>query len=292
MDDQIVKALAFNGTVRIYAAVTTEVVALAQRKHDTWPTASAALGRTLTGALLLGSTLKGEDQVTVKIEGGGPIGAIVAHADTKGYTRGYVSHPHVDAPLNSHGKLDVAGVVGDQGFLSVTKDLGLKDHFTGQVPLRTGEIGDDFTYYFASSEQIPSSVGLGVIVQPDESIKASGGLMLQMLPGADDEVIDKLEQHINQSVPISQMVDQGYTPEAMIEAWLGTQDFQVLEQMAPAFRCQCSKERFARSLASLGKEEIDEMIREDGGAEATCHFCNTTYWFDEDELRDIRQKAL
>lgn len=288
MRDHLVKALAFDGQVRAYAAVTTNLVSEAQQRHDTWATASAALGRTLTGAQLFATMFKGDNKLTVKIEGDGPMGAIVADADAQGDVRGYVRQPHVDFDLNAYGKLDVARAVGDNGTFSVVKDLGMRDHFTGEVPLASGEIGDDFAYYFAASEQVPSTVGLGVLVNPDHSIRAAGGMIVQMLPGAAETTIAHIEKNISKAASITSLVDAGHTPESMLEAWLDTPDIKMTETMDLAFTCSCSRERFANGIASLGAEEIDAMIAEDGFAEATCHFCGAAYHFNQEELTALK----
>lgn len=290
MSDYLVKALAFNGQVRAQAVRSTEMVSEAQRRQTTWPIVSAALGRTMTAATMMGTQLKGDNRITVTVEGGGPVGAIIVDANSKGETRGYVTNPHVHFELNAKGKLDVARVVGTSGYLSVVKDLGLKESFTGRVPLVSGEIGDDFTYYFASSEQIPSAVGVGVLVNPDNSIKASGGFLIQVLPGAEESTIDRLENRLKSIAPISKLIDQGLTPEEILEEIFGKEDLNILETMPVYYKCQCSREKLENALVGLGKEEIQSMIEEDHGAEATCHFCNEVYHFSEDDLKEIAAK--
>ncbi|MBT2575086.1 Hsp33 family molecular chaperone HslO [Bacillus sp. ISL-51] len=288
--DYLIKAIAFDGKVRAYAARTTDMVNEAQRRHDTWPTASAALGRTMTASLMLGAMLKGEDKLTVKVEGGGPIGAIVADANAKGEVRAYVSNPHVHFDLNEQGKLDVRRAVGTNGTLSVVKDLGLREFFTGQVEIVSGELGDDFTYYLVSSEQVPSSVGVGVLVNPDNTILAAGGFILQLLPGTDEETISTIEQRLSQVEPISKLIQKGLTPEEILEEVLG-QKPEVLESMPVKFHCSCSKERFQTAILGLGKKEIQDMIEEDGKAEAVCHFCNENYLFTKEELKELRDET-
>lgn len=291
MRDYLVKALAYDGQVRAYAARTTETVAEAQRRHDTWATASAALGRTMTGAVLAGAMLKGDDQLTVKIEGGGPVGPIIADADSKGRVRGYVENPHVHFALNERGKLDVARAVGANGTLSIVKDLGMREHFTGQVPLISGEIGEDFAYYFASSEQVPSSVGVGVLVNPDHTILASGGVIVQMMPGAAETTVARIEKRIKQVTPISRLIEAGSTPEEVLDEWLERERVDIIDRLDVSFRCGCSRERIANGIISLGKEEIEAMIAEDGFAEATCHFCREAYHFDQGALNELKQSA-
>ncbi|MED4555835.1 redox-regulated molecular chaperone HslO [Bacillus subtilis] len=288
--DYLVKALAYDGKVRAYAARTTDMVNEGQRRHGTWPTASAALGRTMTASLMLGAMLKGDDKLTVKIEGGGPIGAIVADANAKGEVRAYVSNPQVHFDLNEQGKLDVRRAVGTNGTLSVVKDLGLREFFTGQVEIVSGELGDDFTYYLVSSEQVPSSVGVGVLVNPDNTILAAGGFIIQLMPGTDDETITKIEQRLSQVEPISKLIQKGLTPEEILEEVLGEKP-EILETMPVRFNCPCSKERFETAILGLGKKEIQDMIEEDGQAEAVCHFCNEKYLFTKEELEGLRDQT-
>ncbi|WP_042147447.1 Hsp33 family molecular chaperone HslO [Paucisalibacillus sp. EB02] len=287
MSDYLIKATTFNGMVRAYAIRSTNMVEEARRRQDTWATASAAMGRTMTISAMIGAMLKGEDSITVKVEGGGPIGVIVADANAKGEVRSYVTHPHVDFDLNEKGKLDVARAVGTTGSLSVVKDLGLRDFFTGQVPIVSGEISEDFTYYFATSEQVPSAVGAGVLVNPDHTILASGGFVVQVMPGADVEVVDKLEARINSFPPISSLIQQGKTPEEILELLFEGEELKIHEKMPVQFKCKCSKERLANAIVGLGNDEIRQMIDEDHGAEATCHFCNETYHFTEEELEEL-----
>ena len=291
MSDYLVKAVGFEGKVRAYAINTTEMVNEAVRRHETWPTASAALGRAMTATTMMGAMLKGDEKLTVKIDGGGPIGAIIVDSNAKGETRGYVGNPKVDFELNKEGKFDVARAVGKDGLLSVVKDLGMRDHFTGSVPLISGELGEDFTYYFASSEQTPASVGVGVLVNPDGSILASGGFMIQLMPGADDETITEIEKRLSTLPPISKLIEAGMPPEELILALLGDDNAKVLNKMDVKFQCHCSKERISQALISLGKGELTEMIEEDGGAETECHFCNETYNFTVADLQELLEDA-
>lgn len=285
--DYIVKALAYDGQIRAYSALTTETVQEAQTRHYTWPTASAALGRTMTATLMMGAMLKGDQKLTVTVDGQGPIGKITADADAKGNVRGYVSQPQTHFPLNDAGKLDVRRAVGVDGALSVVKDVGMKDYFTGSSPIVSGELGDDFTYYFAKSEQVPSSVGLGVLVNPDNSIKAAGGFIIQVMPGADDKVISQLEDAISNMTPVSKLIEQGLTPEEILEEVLGKDNLQILETMPAQFECNCGHDKFLNAIRSLGEAEIESMIKEDYGAEAQCHFCRNKYHYSEEELRDL-----
>lgn len=285
--DYIVKALAYDGQIRAYSALTTETVQEAQTRHYTWPTASAALGRTMTATLMMGAMLKGDQKLTVTVDGQGPIGKITADADGKGNVRGYVSQPQTHFPLNDAGKLDVRRAVGVDGALSVVKDVGMKDYFTGSSPIVSGELGDDFTYYFAKSEQVPSSVGLGVLVNPDNSIKAAGGFIIQVMPGADDKVISQLEDAISNMTPVSKLIEQGLTPEEILEEVLGKDNLQILETMPAQFECNCGHDKFLNAIRSLGEAEIESMIKEDHGAEAQCHFCRNKYHYSEEEIRDL-----
>ncbi|QCR30773.1 Hsp33 family molecular chaperone HslO [Lysinibacillus sp. SGAir0095] len=284
MSDYLIRALGFNGNVRAFAARTTETVGEAQKRHNTWPTATAAIGRSMTATVMMGAMLKGEDKLTVKIEGNGPIGPMVIDANAKGEVRGFVTNPQVHFDLNDVGKLDVRRAVGTEGALTVVKDLGLRDMFTGQTPIVSGEIAEDFTYYFAVSEQVPSSVGLGVLVNPDNSVLAAGGFIIQLLPGCDEETISEIEKHLQNIEPVSKMIEKGLTPEQILEVVLGENNVQVLSKSPVEFKCQCSKERFGAAIMSLGAQEIQEMIDEDGGAEAECHFCLEKYQFDQQDL--------
>lgn len=291
MNDYLVKALAYDGQVRAFAITTTETVGEAQRRHYTWPTASAALGRTMTAGVMLGATLKGEDKLTIKIEGGGPIGLILVDTNAKGEVRGYVTNPQTHFDLNAHGKLDVRRAVGTEGTLTVVKDIGMREQFSGQVPIVSGEIGDDFTYYLVSSEQTPSSVGVGVLVNPDNTILAAGGFLLQLLPGTDEETISRIEQRLKTIEPISRLIEKGLTPEDILVEIVGKDNLKILEKMPVSFHCPCSRERIESAIISLGKEEIDAMIIEDEKAEAQCHFCNETYHFSKEDLIELKEKV-
>lgn len=292
MSDYLVKALAYEGFVRAYAVNATETIAEAQRRHDTWNTSSAALGRTMIGALMLGATLKGDDKMTVKIEGNGPAGAIVVDSNGKGEVKGYIKNPHISLPLNEIGKIDVRGAVGTEGMFTVIKDLGLKEPFSGQTPIVSGEIGEDFTYYLAVSEQIPSAVGVSVLVDTDDSIKTAGGFMIQIMPGASDEIIDQIEARLKETARISTLLDGGQTPEEILQNLLATDDVEFLEKMPVQFKCDCSKEKFASAIITLGAEQIQELIDQDHGAEAVCAFCNNKYEYSEADLYELKQEIL
>ncbi|HLR15986.1 MAG TPA: Hsp33 family molecular chaperone HslO [Bacillota bacterium] len=291
MENYLIKATGFDGMVRAYTSTTTGVVEEARKRHDSWATATAALGRTMTITAMMGAMLKGDDTITAKIEGGGPLGGIVVDANATGDVRGYVQQPQTDFPTNSFGKLDVARAVGTEGTLSIVKDVGLKDYFTGQVQLVSGEISEDFTYYFAHSEQVPSAVGAGVLVNPDHSVLAAGGFIVQMMPGATDEVITQVEENITNMPAISESIQAGKTPAELLDLLFGEAPYSILEQVPIQFTCTCSKERFERAIVGLGVDEIKAMIDEDKGAEAQCHFCNETYHFTEEELRHCLEET-
>lgn len=283
--DRLIRGTAFEGKVRAFAVSTTKLVEELRRRHDTYPTATAAMGRTVTAAAMMGSMLKGEEKLTVKIKGDGPIGHIVADANAKGEVRGYVKEPHVHLPSNSQGKLDVRGAVGTAGFLNVTKDLGLKEPYHGSVPLISGELGEDFTYYFALSEQTPSAVGLGVLVDTDNSVIVAGGFIIQLLPGLSDAEITKIEQAIGQMPPVTSLLDQGMELEEML-TWL-LPDVKILEEMEIVFACTCSRERVENTLISLGRQELMELIEEKEDAEVICDFCREQYVVTPEELTEL-----
>lgn len=289
MSDYLIKATACEGKVRAYAIESTKLAEEARRRQDTWATATAALGRTISISAMMGAMLKGEDKITIKIEGDGPTGPIVADANGKGEARAYITNPHVDFDLNERGKLDVARAVGTSGYLSIVKDLGLKEHFTGQVPIVSGEISEDFTYYFANSEQIPTAVGAGVLVNPDQTVLAAGGFIVQVMPGVTDETIDYIEKQIASIPAISSLIESGKTPEDILQEIFGKEEVKILDKLPIVFRCTCSLERIKNAISSLDSKELDEMIEIDGGAEANCHFCNEQYRVTKEELIELRQ---
>lgn len=293
MTDSLIKALAYNNEIRVYVIKATDMVEEARKLHDSWSTATAAIGRTMIGTTLLGATLKNkQDKLTVRIQGGGPIGYMIADSNMYGETKAYVDNPHVTLDLNDKGKLDVKGAVGTDGMLTVSKDQGLKTPFTGQVPLISGELAEDFTYYMAVSEQTPSAFGLSVLVNPDESVQAAGGFMIQVLPGASDETIDELEKTIQQIPQISGSLGQNMDLEEILIQLVGQDNYKILEEIPVTFKCDCSKERFSSAIISLGKEEIQQMIDEDGGAEAVCHFCRTKYHYNIEELEALKEEVI
>ena len=294
MTDYLVKALAFNGEIRAMATRTTDTVSEAQKRHDTWRAATAALGRTMTGSLLLGAMHKNDEKLTVKIQADGPVGAIVVDVDGTGNVKGYVKNPEVNLPPNELGKIDVRGAVGTNGTFSVVKDLGLKEPVTGQVPIVSGEIAEDFTYYLANSEQVPSAVGLSVLVDntDDDCVKAAGGFVIQVMPGASEATIVEIEKRLADIPQVSTLLDQGETPEAILNRLLGEENVEILETMPVQFFCDCSKERFASAIVTLGESELTKMIEEDEGAEAVCHFCGEKYQYNAAELTELRDEAI
>lgn len=292
MADYLVKALAYGGFIRAYAVDATETVREAQRRHEMWHSSSAALGRTLVGSVLLAnSMLKNDgDTLTVKIQGDGPGGAMIVDANAKGDVKGYIQNPHVSLPLNENGKIDVRGVVGTNGIMTVIKDLGLKEPFSGQTPLVSGELGEDFTYYMAVSEQVPSAIGLSVLVNPDETVCTAGGFMIQVMPGAEEEVIDALEKRLTELPKVSDLLASGKTPEDLLDTIFAGESLMILEEVPVQFKCNCSKEKFASAIITLGTSEIQAMIDEDHGAETVCSFCNNKYHFDEAELNALKDE--
>lgn len=289
--DYIVRALSMDGAIRIFAADTTQTVNEAVRVHDCFPTAAAALGRTITGAAIMGAMLKGEgDSITLQINGGGPIGRILAVSKADLKVKGYCDEPHVDLDRRPDGKLDVGTAVGKNGYLSVVRDFGLKEPYVGKVSLSTGEIGDDLTLYFARSEQVPSAVGLGVLVDTDYTIKAAGGFVIQLMPGATDEHINAVETAINQTPSVTELLDYGMTPEDIIEKLLP--DFSVMysEPLKVEYRCDCSRKRMEKALISIGRKDLEELVNEDEKAELVCHFCNKKYNFGKSDLERLLNK--
>ncbi|WP_044795555.1 redox-regulated molecular chaperone HslO [Bacillus cereus] len=287
MKDYLVKALAFDGEVRAYSVRTTNTVSEAQRRHDTWRTASAALGRSLTAGTMMGAMLKGEQKLTIKVEGNGPIGPILVDAHANGDVRGYVTNPHVDFEGTEQGKLRVYQAVGTEGFVTIIKDIGMREPFIGQSPIVSGELGEDFTYYFAVSEQTPSSVGVGVLVNGDDSILAAGGFILQIMPGAQDETISFIEDRLQKIPPVSTLIEQGLSPEELLYAVLGEDKVKVLETMDVQFNCTCSRERIESVLISLGKTELEQVREEEEETEVHCHFCNERYKFSKEDITKL-----
>lgn len=291
MNDYIIRATAANDQIRAFAAVTTEMVETAREHHNTSPVATAALGRLLTAGAMMGSMMKGEkDVLTLQIKAGGPLQGITVTADSQGNVKGYVGNPDVCIPANSKGKLDVAGAVGP-GFLTVIKDMGLKEPYSGQVMLQTCEIAEDLTYYFATSEQVPSAVGLGVLMNKNNTVRQAGGFIVQLMPFAEEEVISRLEQNVQKINSVTNLLEEGHTPESLLEKVLEGFDIQINEKMDTRFHCNCSKERVAKALISIGRKELNEMIQEGKPIEMNCHFCNTNYTFTVEEMKEILRKC-
>lgn len=287
MADYIVRATAADSQIRAFAATTREMVEYARAVHNTSPVASAALGRLLTAGAMMGAMMKGDqDILTLQIKAGGPLRGITVTADSKGNVKGFVGNPEVILPPNARGKLDVSGAVG-VGILNVIKDMGLKEPYVGQVALQTGEIADDLTYYFATSEQVPSSVGLGVLMNRDNTVKQAGGFIIQLMPFTDEKVIQALEEKLTKVTSVTSMLDAGMTPEDILMELLGEFGLEIAEKTDTRFACNCSRERVSKALISIGEKEIKEMIDEGKPIEMNCHFCNTSYTFQVEELKQL-----
>lgn len=283
MADGLIRALAYDGQVRVSAVICTDAVEIARQRHDAFPTAIAALGRTMASTLLLSWGLKGEGSITLRIFGDGPLGGIIVTGDANGNIKGYVQEPQIDLPLNAYGKLDVGGAIG-KGDLYITKDIGLKEPYTGSVPLVTGEIGDDVASYLMQSEQTPSVVSVGVLVNPDYSVVAAGGIIIQAMPNAEDTVLDDLEEKLKTARAVSGLIHEGTDIRGIIQNYLPGVDVQFLEEKAIQWHCNCSSDRIRGLLKSIGVEELEDMIEKDGETEVVCHFCSSHYHFDRDAL--------
>ena len=291
MKDYMIRATAADGQIRAFAATTKEMVETAKNAHNTSPIATAALGRLMTAAAMMGSDLKGEGELlTLRIEGDGPIGGLLVTADGKGDVKGYAFNPDVMLPPNAQGKLDVGGSLG-LGVLSVIKDIGLKEPYVGQTQLITGEVAEDLTYYFATSEQVPSSVALGVLMNKDNTVRQAGGFIIQLLPGASDEIIDRLEAKLSGISSITSLLDAGKTPEEILKDILGEFGLEILKKMPVQFHCDCERSRVEKAIISIGRKEIQDMIDEGKEIEVNCQFCNKHYKFSVDELGEMLKKA-
>ena len=291
MSDYIIRVVAANSQIRAFAAVTTEVVETARNAHNTSPVATAALGRLLTGGAMMGVMMKGEkDILTLQIHAGGPLNGITVTADSQGNVKGYVGNPDVCIPANSKGKLDVAGAVG-VGFMNVIKDMGLKEPYVGQVALQTSEIAEDLTYYFATSEQVPSAVGLGVLMNKNNTVRQAGGFIVQLMPFAEESVISRLEQNVAKISSVTSLLEEGHTPESLLNTVLDGFDVEINDQVPTKFYCNCNKKRVEKALISIGRKELNEMIQEGKPIELNCHFCNTNYTFTVEELKEILRKC-
>ena len=289
--DYIVRATAAGGQVRAFAATTRETVEYARKAHNTSPVATAALGRLLTGGLMMGVMMKGDNDIlTLQIQGSGPINGITVTADSHGHVKGYVGNPEVLIHANDKGKLDVAGAIGP-GFLNVIMDMGLKEPYNGQVMLQTSEIAEDLTYYVATSQQVPSAVGLGVLMEHDNTVKQAGGFIVQLMPFAEEKTISQLEKNIAKVNSVTGLLEQGYTPETMLEYLLEDMDMTINDTIDASFYCNCSKERVSRALISVGKKELKSMINDGKPIELNCHFCNTNYTFSVEEIKELYRQC-
>lgn len=291
MADYLVRATAAGAQLRAFACTTKELAETARATHNTSPVVTAALGRLMTAGVMMGSMLKNEtDLLTLTVKGDGPMGGMTVTADAKGNVKGYANEPNVILPANAKGKLDVAGAVG-QGFLQVIKDMGLKEPYVGQTALQTGEIAEDLTYYFATSEQVPSAVGLGVLMNRDNTVKQAGGFVIQLMPFAEEEVIARLEENLSRVSSVTALLDEGKTPEELLLVLLDGMEMEITDHAPVRFFCNCSKSRVEKALISIGKAELQNMIEEGKEIEVNCHFCNKNYKFSVDELEAMKEGA-
>ena len=294
MEDYIVRATAANETIRAFAVRSTEMTAKARELHYTYPVVTAALGRLLSAGAMMGSMMKGDkDKLTIQMNGDGPIGQLTVTVDSHGNVKGFPANPAVDIPLKKPGKLDVGAAVG-HGIMTVSMDLGLDEPYNGQVEIQTGEIGDDLAYYFTVSEQTPSAVGLGVMIDTDSTVKEAGGFILQLMPGASEETISALEEKVASAEPVTTMMEKGMTPEDILSYYLDGLDLKILEKQPVRFHCDCSKEKVASALATISKKDLEGLINDGEEIEVKCHFCNSAYKYNIDELKEImasRDKA-
>lgn len=292
MSDKLIKAVGSNGTIRIIAAITTELVSEGSRIHKCFPTASAALGRMLTAGSLMGSMLKNDkDILTLQINGGGEAKGIIATAYSDAHVKGYIGNPYVDLPLNDKGKLNVGGAVGTNGSLTVIKDMGLKEPYTGSVPIRSGEIAEDLAYYFTLSEQIPSAVALGVLIDRDTSVKAAGGFIIQMMPGYDDLAADLITYRLQEIPPITELIDKKMSIEEIVEYIFEGMDVEILDSCIPKYRCDCSRERVEKVLISIGRKDLKGIYEEGKDEELKCNFCNKAYKFTHDDIGELLKRV-
>lgn len=291
MQDYIIRATAADAYIRAFAATTRDLVEEARSRHNTSPVATAALGRTLTAGAMMGSMMKGDDDLlTIQIKGDGPIGGIVVTANAKAEVKGYVYEPNVLLHANAKGKLDVSGAIG-KGSLCVIRDAGLKEPYVGQTDLVSGEIAEDLTYYYAVSEQIPSAVALGVLMNKENTVRRAGGFILQVMPGADDDILAKIEDSLKDLPPVTSLLDEGYTPETILERVLGDFGLVITDKMPTRFACNCSKERVEKALITVGEKGLRSLIAEGKPVELNCHFCNSSYTFTVDELQDLLRRC-
>ena len=288
MSDYIVRATAADSSIRAFAITSRDMVEEARKDHQTSPVMTAELGRLLCGAAMMGTMMKGDkDLLTVQIQCSGPAQGLTVTADAKGHVKGFPQVADVELPLNPLGKLDVGGALG-MGVMSVIKDMGLKEPYVGQIALQTGEIAEDLTYYFATSEQVPSAVGLGVLVDKDKTVKQAGGFIIQLMPFTPDDVIERLEKKIGEIASVTEMLEEGKTPEQILETILGEFGLEITDTMPTAFQCDCSKERVARAIATLSKKDLTDIINDGEGIEVKCQFCNKAYHFSVDEIKEMK----
>lgn len=291
MADYLVRATAANAGIRAFAATTKDLAERARTAHDTSPVVTAALGRLLTGGVMMGAMLKGDDDLlTLQVSGDGPIRGMTVTADSKGNVKGYANNSQVMLPPSKAGKLDVGGGVG-QGMLRVIKDMGLKEPYVGQTVLQTGEIAEDLTYYFAASEQVPSSVGLGVLMEKDNTVKQAGGFIIQLMPFTEESVIARLEENLSRFSSVTSFLEEGKTPEEMLGFLLAGLDMEITDTMPVQFFCNCDKKRVEKAVISIGRKEISDMILDNQDIEVKCHFCNTAYTFTVEELKALLKKS-
>jgi molecular chaperone Hsp33 len=290
--DYIVRATAAEGQIRAFAITSKDMVETARQHHNTSPVATAALGRLLTGGAMMGVMMKGDNDIlTIMMNGDGPINGVTVTADSKGNVKGYVGNPNVIIPANYAGKLDVGAAIG-YGTLTVIKDMGLKEPYSSQVPLGTSEVAEDLTYYFASSEQVPSAVGLGVLMNKDNTVKQAGGFIVQLMPFASEDVISKLEQRVNSINSVTDMLEEGMTPEDILKEIMGDMNIEFNQTVPTGFKCNCSKDRIAKALASISKKDLDEIINDGKEVNVKCDFCNTDYQFSVEELKTLRNQYI
>ena len=290
--DQLIRVIAKDAPLKAMAISARDTVERARAIHNCWPVASAALGRLLMAASMMGAAMKNENgAVTLRLKGGGPLGSLTAVSDSRGNVRGYVQNPAVDVPRKAKGKLDVGAAVGMDGDLTVIRDLGLKEPYVGSVQLGGGEIAEDIAAYFVESEQIPTACALGVLIAPDQTVRAAGGYLIQLLPGADDAVISAVERGVAKLGAVSARLDGGMDPLGLLREVLGEFDLEVLETAPIEYRCYCTEDRVSRALISMGRDELTSLIEEQGGAELTCQFCDKVYRYSADQLRRLRDEA-
>ena len=291
MGDYIVRAMAADQQIRAFAITSGELVEKARQAHNTSPVATAALGRLLSAGAMMGVMMKGEkDVLTLQIKGSGPLGGVTVTADSQGNVKGYADHPEAMLPPNAQGKLDVGGALGI-GILNVIKDLGLKEPYNGSVELKTGEIGDDLTYYFAVSEQVPSSVGLGVLMNRDNTVRQAGGFIIQLMPFIDEKIVDRLEEKLKNVTSVTSMLDRGDTPEMILQELLGEFGLEITDRMPAQFYCNCDKKRVEKALIGVGRAGLNEMVQEGKPIEVNCHFCNSHYEFTVEELKGLIKRS-